>query len=171
MSTRYSAMYLIAAALLIAAWGFAEDRQHKDRQHDHIIKTADELQWKDGPPSLPSGVQYVVIEGDPTKEGSFTMRLKAPPNYRIPPHTHPQVERVTVLQGTFRLGMGEQFDESKMKSLPAGSFFVMPIGMTHFAATGDEEAIVQLNGHGPWDIRYVNPQDDPRNGSRAGSGR
>ena len=37
-----------------------------------------EIQWKDGPASLPAGAKVAVLEGDPTKEGFFTMRLLLP---------------------------------------------------------------------------------------------
>jgi quercetin dioxygenase-like cupin family protein len=155
--------------VLLAAWigaipvvaQQAKPHAGQDEHAKHTVVLADQVQWKPGPDSLPSGAQFVVLEGDPSKEGAFTMRLKLPSNYRIPPHTHPKVERVTVLQGSFRLGSGRHFDEQKMQRLTAGSFFIMPPGMEHYAAT-DQETIVQLNGFGPWGIQYINPADDPR---------
>jgi quercetin dioxygenase-like cupin family protein len=140
---------------------FALEHGHADEQGQHQIVHPDEVQWKPGPTSLPPGAQFVILEGDPAKPGPFTMRVKFPPNYKIPPHTHPKVERVTVLKGEFKLGMGSHHREESMKRLPAGGFFTMPPGMQHFAGT-DQETIVQLNGVGPWDIIYVNPADDPR---------
>jgi quercetin dioxygenase-like cupin family protein len=163
------AMAAFAAVLFLAQSGIAEQT---GAHHDHIMLQAEELEWRDGPPSLPQGAQFVVIEGDPASEGIFTMRLKAPPGYRIPPHTHPKVERVTVIDGTFRLGMGSAFNEEELEDLPAGSFFVMPPGMQHFAAVCPEEgAVVQLTGQGPWDIIYVNPEDDPRRQERQAADR
>lgn len=126
-----------------------------------MIVPAD-LTWVDGPASLPKGVKSAVIEGDPTKAGPFTMRVKLPANYTIPPHWHPAIEHVTVLFGSFYMGLGETFDESKAGKLPVGGFAVMAIGTRHFAFTKDEEAIIQLHGLGPWGINYVNPNDDPR---------
>jgi hypothetical protein len=38
---------------------------------------------------------------------------------------------------------------------------LMPARMHHFAWAGDE-TVVQLHGLGPWEIRYLNPADDPR---------
>ncbi len=70
------------------------------------------IEWKAGPPSLPAGAKMAVLEGDPTKEGPFVMRLRAPAGYHIPPHTHPQTERVTVISGTMFLAMGENLDRS-----------------------------------------------------------
>lgn len=121
-----------------------------------------EVEWKDGPPSLPKGSQIAVLEGDPSKEGPFVFRLKFPDGYRIPPHTHPKTERVTVLSGTFHFGMGKKFDPKATKPLPAGTFGYWPAGMTHFVHVKGE-TVVQLHGIGPWSIQYVNPDDDPRN--------
>jgi hypothetical protein len=121
-----------------------------------------EVKWKDGPASLPAGAKFAVLEGDPAKEGPFVMRLWLPDGFRIPPHWHPKVERVTVVSGTFNLGMGEKFDQSATREMTAGTFGFWPAGMRHFAwAKG--ETVLQLHGIGPWMITYVNPADDPRN--------
>jgi uncharacterized RmlC-like cupin family protein len=91
----------------------------------------------------------------------FTIRLRFPANYRLPAHWHPAVERVTVLSGTFHMGMGDKLDTSKSMAVAAGSIMIMQPKTNHFAWTA-EETIVQLNGTGPWGITYVNPADDPR---------
>ncbi len=134
---------------------------HEHGGGEHTITKPDDLQWQAGPPSLPPGAEFVVMEGDPSQEGMFTMRIKVPADYRIPPHTHPRVERVTVIEGEVKIGTGREFNEQEMEVLPQGGFFVMPPGMEHFAAA-DEESIIQLTGTGPWEIRYINPADDPR---------
>jgi quercetin dioxygenase-like cupin family protein len=127
----------------------------------HQAFTPDEVEWKDGPKSLPPGAMIAVLEGDPAKGGLFTMRLKMPDGYRVAPHWHPAYEHVTVISGTLNLGMGSQFDETKGKALPAGGFAYMAPRMHHFVwASG--ETIVQVHAMGPWGINYINPQDDPR---------
>lgn len=124
-----------------------------------------QITWKDGPPSLPLGARAAVLEGDPAKEGPFTMRIRLPGGYRIPPHVHPKVEHVTVLSGQFNVGMGSTFNQKATRPMPAGTFGFWPAGMQHFAwAKGD--TIIQLHGIGPWIIMYVNPADDPRNAKR-----
>ncbi|MCC6697260.1 MAG: cupin domain-containing protein [Candidatus Hydrogenedentes bacterium] len=121
-----------------------------------------EVKWKDGPGSLPAGAKFAVLEGDPAKDGPFVMRLWLPDGFKIPPHWHAKVERVTVISGVFNLGMGEKFDPSATREMPAGTFGFWPAGMRHFAwARG--ETVLQLHGTGPWTITYVNPADDPRN--------
>jgi quercetin dioxygenase-like cupin family protein len=124
--------------------------------------TPGKVTWSPGPPSLPPGAELAILRGDPGKDGPFTMRAKLPDGYRISPHSHPADEHVTVIQGTFVMGLGEKFDQAAGHELTAGSFAMMPKGTRHFAwAKG--ETIVQLHGIGPWDIQYVKPEDDPRN--------
>jgi len=123
---------------------------------------AAEIKWQDGPGSLPKGAKIAVLEGDPTKEGPFVFRVKVPDGYRIPVHTHPKTERVTVISGTFNIGMGEKFDEKATKAMAAGTYGYWESGMKHFVWTKGE-TVVQFHGMGPWSIHYVNPADDPRN--------
>lgn len=131
----------------------------------HAIATPQDIKWSAAPPSLPPGAQAAALFGDPGKEGLFALRLKLPKGYHIPPHNHPKPEIVTVISGTFRLGMGEAADPAKAQALPAGSFFAFPAGMVHYAYA-DEDTIVQLNSTGPWGLTYVNPKDDPRQKSQ-----
>jgi hypothetical protein len=84
--------------------------------------TADTIKWQEGPPSLPKGAMIAALEGGPTKEGPFVFRLKVPDGYRIPPHTQPKTERVTVISGTFNIGMGDRFDEKATRAMPAGTY-------------------------------------------------
>ena len=127
----------------------------------HKIVSPGEIKWAPGPASIPPGAQAAVLYGDPSKEGLFALRLKLPKGYAIPPHTHPKPEVVTVITGTFRLGMGEKADKSRAQALPAGSFLALSPGMAHFASA-DEDTVIQLNSTGPWSLTYVNPADDPR---------
>jgi hypothetical protein len=154
-------MRTLALAAVVSFLSVSSFSAQSDMAMDHPdIHRAADIAWKDGPPSLPAGAKLAVLEGDPAKEGAFTMRLKLPDGYRIMPHTHPKVE--PVISGTFNLGMGDRFDQGSAREMPAGTFGHWPAGMKHFAwAKG--ETIVQLHGIGPWAINYVNPTDDPRN--------
>lgn len=130
-------------------------------QDEHKVVGVQEIKYAPAPASLPKGAEIAVLHGDPAKEGLFAFRLKLPKGYAIPPHSHPKPEIVTVLSGTFRLGMGETADREKAKVLTAGGFFAMPQGMAHFAFA-DEDTVLQLNSTGPWGITYLNAKDDPR---------
>ena len=127
----------------------------------HVTVAPAELQWDAGPPSLPKGVEAVVLSGDPAKPGPFALRLRMPAGYKIAPHWHPTDEHVTVISGTFSMGMGEKFDAAATKALPPGGYAVMPAEMRHFAWT-KQGATVQVHGIGPFALTYVNPADDPR---------
>lgn len=119
------------------------------------------ITWGPAPAVFPAGAQMAVLEGDPSKANVFTVRLRMPAGYKIPPHTHPTDENVTVVSGQFKVGMGTTFDASAMKTLPQGGFVTAPQGMAHYAmAVG--ETIVQVHALGPFALTYVNPADAPK---------
>jgi mannose-6-phosphate isomerase-like protein (cupin superfamily) len=123
--------------------------------------TPDQVKWGPAPPFIPAGAQLAVLEGDPmASSGDYTIRLKMPDGYKIAPHTHPQRENVTVLLGTLKVGMGDQFDVSKMASFGAGSFAYLDPSMHHYAAASGE-TVIQIHGMSPVKFNYINPADDP----------
>jgi hypothetical protein len=126
----------------------------------HVMFTPADMQWADVP-GLPAGAKIAVLEGLLSEAVPFTFRIKFPANYKVPPHWHPAVERITVLSDTLHLGVGDTFDQAKTKALPAGSISIMEPKMHHFVWIS-EETVVQLSGMGPWGMTYVNPADDPR---------
>ena len=129
---------------------------------EHRVMKPANLNWGEVPPGLPTGGKMAVLDGDPTQVGSFTVRLKAPAGYKVMPHTHPTAERLTAISGSFKIGMGEKFDESSMQEMAPGSYIVLPSGMAHFAKVTREGSVVQIDSEGPFQINYVNPSDDPR---------
>jgi hypothetical protein len=149
---------IIAATLLLSLSGRCLADEHGE---GIVLNIPDQMKWQDGPASLPKGAKIAVLEGDPMKEGPFVFRVKVPDGYRIPPHTHPKTERVTVVAGTFNIGMGKTFDANATKPMPAGTYGYWEAGMEHFVWVKGE-TIVQFHGTGPWSINYVNPADDPR---------
>ena len=161
------AIGVVAVGLLGARMSFAEEaaKAHAAKA-EHVLLTSSDLKWVDGPPSLPPGSKVAAMEGNPKDPGLFTMRLKFPANYKISPHTHPADEHITVISGTFYMGMGDRLEEAAAKELPTGSFVVMPAKQPHFAMT-KVETVVQLHGVGPWSITYLNPADDPRSKAAA----
>jgi quercetin dioxygenase-like cupin family protein len=154
---------LLATTVTVIAfvWTSATTSTQVSETKAHVMVGASTVTWGPAPASVPAGAQAAVLEGDPAKAGAFTVRLKMPDGYKIAPHYHPADEHVTVLQGTFVMGLGEKFDESAGRDLGVGSFAMMPAGTRHFAWTKGE-TIIQLHGVGPWGLTYVNPADDPR---------
>jgi mannose-6-phosphate isomerase-like protein (cupin superfamily) len=110
------------------------------------------------------GVEIAIMSGDPNKAGSpFVIRAKHRDSVRVPPHRHSTDEPITVLSGTWVMGLGERFDPSVAQEFGAGSFLVVPKGVPHFAMCKGE-TIVQGHGVGPLDTSFVRPEDDTRRG-------
>jgi|SRR3954447_3049782 hypothetical protein len=129
--------------------------------HSNNAFTPQTIPWGPPPPFVAPGAQVAVIEGDPTaKSGDYTVRLKLPDGYKIAPHWHPLRENVTVIAGSFKVGMGDVFEADKMATFPAGSFAYLDPDMHHYAMASGE-VIVQVHGKAPLQFNYVNPQDDP----------
>ena len=143
----------IAAALLVAFAGANASAQAAKHSQP-------ELKWGPAPAVFPAGAQMAVLQGDPTKNGLYTARLKLPNGYMIAPHWHPTDENVTVISGTFKVGMGKKVDKANMMTLNAGGFVVAPAQEAHYAEA-QGPTVVQVHGMGPFQLTYVNPADMP----------
>ena len=143
---------IVAATLVALASAVAADAS--------LVRSAKEVKWGAPPPVLPPGAKFAVIAGDPGATGLVTVRLEMPAGYTIPPHFHPTDEHVTVLQGTFSLGMGDVVDKVHALTLSPGGYGVAMAKMHHYAYT-TTGATIQVHMLGPFEITYVNPADDP----------
>ncbi len=169
MNRRSLALTAVLVGLAFVSYAASQDMPGSKAQQSEMgmfnVYSPSEVKWKKGPESLPAGAEIAVLEGDPSKAGSFVFRVKAPDGFTIPPHVHPRAERITIIAGTFHIAEGEKIDKATGKAMPTGSFGYWPAGMKHFAwVTG--ETIVQFHGEGPWQIVYLNPADDPRNAKK-----
>jgi len=55
----------------------------------HIYASPKAILWAPAPPVVPKGAEAAVLDGNPfASSGSYTLRLKMPAGYRIPPHWH-----------------------------------------------------------------------------------
>jgi len=143
-------MVVLSATLLFAQSGKPQN-----------IFTPDQIKWGPVPAFIAPGAQLAVLEGNPAaSSGDFTVRLKMPDGYKIAPHWHPKRENVTVISGSFKVGMGDKFEESKMSSFAPGSFAYLDPDMHHYAMASGV-TIVQVHGMSPLQFNYVNPADDP----------
>jgi quercetin dioxygenase-like cupin family protein len=160
---RHHVMLTVVAAMCAVAFASRASAQAAATPSaGPIVVHAPDIRWADGPPFLPRGAQFALLEGNPAEAVPLTLRLKLPPNYRLPPHWHSVLEHVTVLSGTLYVGMGEQATYTGGTALLAGSYAVVPQKMVHSAWTGSDGVVFQLHSVGPWSITYVNPKDDPR---------
>ena len=144
---------LIVAAMLIAhVSAVAADTP--------LIRSAKDVKWGAPPPVFPPGAKFAVIAGDPAATGLVTVRFEMPAGYTIPPHFHPTDEHITVLKGSFSIGMGDVLDKTHAQTLLPGGYGVAIAGMHHYAYTTGG-ATIQVHLQGPFAITYVNPSDDP----------
>src|SRR5262245_49266795 len=135
-----TARSLLLAAGLIVAPVFVHAQ-------DAIIKIPQDITYKTPLPGTP---EVAVLFGDPTKPGVYVTRVKIPAGLKLMPHWHPdEVRTVVVLSGTFLHGYGEQWDETKLKVHPPGTFFSEPSKASHFAWARDGEVVLQITATGP----------------------
>ena len=155
---------LSTAIALVIAIGVGFTAQNNQSSEKRI--TPAEVQWPTA--SVPAagtsgvaGIQTVVLKGEPTKPGLYTLLLRLGPNQRIQAHSHRDDRVATVVSGKWYFGYGRQFNEAALKELPLGSFYTEPPGVFHFAMTKGEGVIIQITGTGPSDTVYADPQNDP----------
>lgn len=131
---------------------------------ERLTATEIDARVADGPgagSSGVSGIETVVLKGDPSKSGLYTILLRVPPRTTIQAHSHPDDRVATVVAGAWQFGYGTHFDESALKTLPPGSFYTEPPHQPHFARTGDSGASIQISGFGPTATDYEDPRDAP----------
>jgi quercetin dioxygenase-like cupin family protein len=150
----------IAGATFLPALLSATPLSFAQGQAGRVVDPKD-LTWE-ATTSAPAGAQRAFVYGDPAKAGPVVYRVRFPVRYRLPPHTHPHEEVVTVIQGTVYFGMGDKFDEKAGHELRPGGVAVVPAGSPHSWWTTTEEATIQVNTTGPLALTYVNSSDDPR---------
>lgn len=158
---------VIAFACLCALSQQAHSATGKfDRPGPDIVLAPVDMRWGQAPQFLPQGAEMALLEGDPARPGPFTIRLRLPPDYYLPPHRHITAERITVVTGALRLGPGSVPDKQKARQLEAGSFAALSANNYHYAFT-EGTTVLQLHGRGPWQIMYADPADDPRKKQKA----
>ncbi|MEP7306241.1 MAG: cupin domain-containing protein [Acidobacteriota bacterium] len=154
---------IVAVALVV---GIAGERPVAGQGSAQQRVTPAEVKWPAAAASLVGtsgapGIQTVVLKGDPTKAGLYTLLLRVGPNTKIESHAHPDDRVATVISGTWYFGYGRAFDEKALKALPPGSFYTEPPAMDHFAMTRGESVVIQISGSGPSGTTYVVPSNDP----------
>jgi quercetin dioxygenase-like cupin family protein len=126
-----------------------------------ITLTADQMNWEDNPRVPGLGVAKIIGSGK--EAGPYVYRVSFPKGRVVQAHSHPDDRTYTVISGTWYIGWGETYDESKLTALPAGSFYTEPAGVPHFVATPDGETVVQVTGTGPTAIDYVDSSHAAKN--------
>jgi quercetin dioxygenase-like cupin family protein len=148
---------LLVPALLLAA-----NAASAQKPSAPLAYSSSDIKWGPVPPVLPAGAQIAVLQGNPFGEGVYTLRLKMPDGYIVPPHFHPTDEMVTVVSGTLLFAHGDSVDHHATTTLHSGGFVTAPKNMHHYVIARGP-TVVQVHGMGPFAISYVHPEDDPRN--------
>lgn len=157
---RYFALSALALVLGVLS-ARPVSAQSPESKAQSLTMANDGLTWGPAPAIFPTGAQMAVVQGDPSSKAMFAVRFRFPDGYRLAPHTHPSDENVTVIRGTFRVGMGKTVSTKDMMTLTVGGFVTAPANMAHYAiATGVTE--VQVHAMGPFALTYVNPADIPK---------
>jgi len=164
MSHRFLAAIAVAGGIAASATAaFAQDEQMELARPDetpalHDVTAAD-LAWDnlEVPGFLP-GMKIAPIHGDPSVvDEPFTFRVAFPDGYKFPPHWHPRAENVTVLEGTFLLAMGNELDDSKLKSYAPGDYLFIAAENPHYGLMKGP-TVLQIHGIGPFEIIVVEGQ-------------
>jgi quercetin dioxygenase-like cupin family protein len=131
----------------------------KDAKTTPVLTTdSPELKWAPAD-IIPPGAQFAVLAAG----GDWSVvRVKFPPHYLIPPHSHPNAEAIWLVSGSVIFGMGEKVDKTQ-SFLKPGAFVALEPGHNHWVWTGDEGGIIDVQVSDPGGITYVNPADDPQN--------
>jgi quercetin dioxygenase-like cupin family protein len=133
-----------------------------------VLLGHDEVTWGPAPDAFPAGAQLCVLHGDPGAPGAmFSVRLKAAQRYVFAPHCHPHDEHITVISGHLELGNGSRLDHTDTRTLGPGDYAFLPKDRFHYAWSGEEETVFQVQAIGPFAITYARPEDDPRHASDA----
>jgi hypothetical protein len=138
----------------------ARRRHQPDEDRFRVIRSED-VEWKSFP-AFPPAARLAVLVGDPSKPGPYVIRVKLPAGTQMMPHKHVEDRIYTVLSGVFYIGLGEEFDESKLTAHGPGTVLVLPSGQAHFHWPKSGEYITQVSAIGPLGLDYIDPSNDPR---------
>jgi quercetin dioxygenase-like cupin family protein len=136
-------------------------RPHQLGQADFKSILSEEVDWKPFP-AFPKGVMLAVVVGQPSEPGPYTIRVKAPHGVKLMPHRHPEDRVYTVISGIFYIGLGDEFDASKLQAYPPGTVVILPGNTPHFHWAKSSEYITQVTAIGPLGLEYLDAKDDPR---------
>ncbi|WP_165499008.1 cupin domain-containing protein [Gramella sp. KN1008] len=119
----------------------------------HVV-LAEDIQWKPCPPNLPGGCEIVVLEGDPKSPDLFTIRFKVKEGFKMPSHTHPRDERVTVISGKVSVAFGREATHEEARQFGPGDYYVNSRDAVH-TVWADSDCILQITGIGPWQAKFI----------------
>jgi quercetin dioxygenase-like cupin family protein len=139
----------------------AKARTHQPGEERFRVIHSEDVEWRVFP-AFPPNARLAVLVGDPTKPGPYVIRVKLAAGVKMLPHRHPEDRVYTVISGVFYIGLGAEFDETKLTAHAPGSVLVLPGGQPHFHWAKSGEYVTQVTAVGPLGLAYVDPGNDPR---------
>jgi quercetin dioxygenase-like cupin family protein len=140
---------LLTTALCIFAFQ-TTDRSQSPPAPPHRIVLPSDIKWHDDGDGFFSANRL----GNSANPGLYMIFVKAQDGATLPPHWHSRDENVTVLSGTFLVGMGDNFDERALEPVPAGGYLFIPGNVNHFVKSKGE-TVWEVFGEGPLTFSLV----------------
>ena len=137
-------------------------RAHQPGQEVFKAILSEGIDWSPFP-AFPPAVRLAVVVGQPSEPGPYTIRVKMPHGEKLMPHKHPEDRVYTVISGVFYIGLGDEFDASKLEAYPPGGVIILPGNTPHFHWAKSGEYITQVTAMGPLGLEYLSANDDLRN--------
>jgi Domain of unknown function (DUF4437) len=149
MKTAYIAGLFFVLFLVTLSFG-------QTNKENMIVKNLSQLEWHPKP-TLPPGAESALAFGEPAK-GHYDFYGKFPADYTVPMHWHTNDCTVIMISGSMTI----KRDSAPDVTIEQGGLFTLPAKMKYIAYSA-KGCIFLVHGAEPFDIFYVNPQDDPRN--------
>jgi quercetin dioxygenase-like cupin family protein len=140
---------LLTAALCI--WVFqSHDQSQSTPALTYKIVLPGDIKWHDDG----GGFFGAVMLGNSSNPGLYMFLNKGQDGATLQPHWHSRDENVTVLSGTFLVGIGDNFDEHALQAVPAGGYLFIPANVHHFVKIKGE-TVWEVFGEGPFTYNSV----------------
>lgn len=143
--------YLAALSLIFLPGLYAQSLQQMRMTPAEISASTTTLDNNQIGSSQLEGVHTKVLFGNPETPGYYSILLFVPAHTTIQAHSHRDDRVAVVVSGEWHFGYGDRFDAKLLKTLPPGSVYSEPGGLSHnhFARTDDTPVIVEISGYGP----------------------
>ena len=110
------------------------------------ITALEDVRWVADPGG---GSERATLYGDPSGPGPYGFFIKWKAGNFSMPHRHPNDRHIIVVQGTWWVGTGTDFDVDATVPLGPGAFVVHHAGEAHYDGAKDVDAVMLIQGEGP----------------------
>jgi hypothetical protein len=142
---------LLPVSLFVASMSVGQEigvMQFPEGTVQHVVR-GDGTPWQPCPPTLPSGCEMAVLDGNPQASDMFTVRFRASDEFVMPPHWHPKDERVTIISGKAGVAFGADSTRDDATWFGPGDYYVNARHAVHQVWV-EGSTVLQITGIGPW---------------------